>query len=87
MADLTTAQRLARYRDELVEEGFNATEVARFLETAAPSLIEDIEVQTDLDGMPAVGNVTVRLKPELDPAEIEALVNEVRAAVERATDA
>lgn len=53
MADLTTAQRLAEYRHELREAGFNEVDIARLIETAAPAMIEDIRVQSDLDASEA----------------------------------
>jgi hypothetical protein len=54
MSTLTTAQRLAAYREELREAGFNETEVSEFVENAAPSLVEDVVVLADLDASIAV---------------------------------
>lgn len=87
MADLTTAQRLAAYRTELLEAGFAESEVARFLETAAPSLIEDIEVQADLDDEgPSIGSVTVRLAPHLDEDDLRRIVERVHTATRSAAE-
>lgn len=48
MSDLTTAQRLAAYRDELLAAGFNAREVWEIVEAATP-LFDDVTVEPDLD--------------------------------------
>lgn len=86
MADLTTAQRLAAYRTELLEAGFAESEVARFLETAAPSLIEDIEVQADLDDRPPLGEVRVRMVPHLEEGDLERVAERVQRTVEDAAE-
>lgn len=84
MADMTTAKRLAAYRDELLAEGFHPAEVARFLETAAPSLAEDIEVQADLDDRPPLGEVRVRIVPHLEEGDLERVAERVQHTVEEA---
>ncbi|MFI6510118.1 hypothetical protein ACIBCT_21140 [Streptosporangium sp. NPDC050855] len=44
MTELTTAQRLATYREELRAAGFTHQEVRQLVEQAAPSLTEDVIV-------------------------------------------
>lgn len=85
MADLTTAQRLAVYRDELRAAGFGEAEVAEFVRSAAPGLVEDVEVQADLDdvGTP-IGSVTVRMEPNVDEAEIRRIVERIQDATQSA---
>lgn len=84
MADMTTAKRLAAYRDELLAEGFHASEVAQFLESAAPSLAEDIEVQADLDDRTPLGEVRVRIVPHLNDGDLERVAERVQRTVEEA---
>jgi hypothetical protein len=43
--DLTTAQRLAAYRAELIVAGFEPVEAQRLVEKVAPSLIEDLDLK------------------------------------------
>lgn len=87
MPDLTTAQRLAAYREELREAGFNDTEVNRFVATAAPSLVEDLQVQADLDnGDLSVGEVRVRLTAQWDEDDLQRVVEHVQATVSQAAD-
>ena len=83
----TTAKRLAAYRDELREVGFTEIEVARFLETAAPSLIEDIEVKADLEGEThTIGAVTVRLSPHIDEDDLRRIVERIHTATRSAAE-
>ncbi len=49
MTDLTTAQRLAAYRSELIEAGFTEAEATEFVKNAAPGLVEDVRVKDDQD--------------------------------------
>lgn len=85
MADLTTAQRLAAYRDELREAGFGDDEIAWCLNAAAPSLIEDVEVQADLDDQgPTIGTVEVRLDPHLNEDDLRRIVERIEDATEAA---
>lgn len=92
MPDLTSAQRLAAYRDELVEAGFDDAQVANLVGIAAPRT-DDIEVQADLDdATPPVGEVTVRLTPSIDPDALTRVVGQISrrarmlAAAEEAHD-
>ena len=55
-SNLTTARRLAAYRDELVGAGFSEKEARKFVRRLAPSEYLDLAVQADPDGGdPAVG--------------------------------
>lgn len=79
MADLTTARRLATYRDELAAAGFDELQVRDFLETAAPALVEDVVIQPDIDDTTPVGEVRVRIVPtdvEGDAERIAARVHD-----------
>lgn len=83
MSDLTSAQRLAAYRDELRDAGFSEDQVAYLVGIAAPHM-EDVEVQADLED-PPLGEVRVRLKAELDKDDIARLVERVQAYVNDAS--
>lgn len=82
MPELTTAQRLAAYRDELNAAGFTPAETAHLVETAAPALIEDVQVQSDIDGTPAL-TVKVRLESHVDPDSLRLAVDQVEATLQR----
>lgn len=85
VADLTSAQRLAAYRDELRTAGFGEEQVAHLVGIAAPR-VEDIEIQADLDDPgEMIGEVKVRLKAELDKDDIARLVERVQAYVNDAS--
>lgn len=47
MKYLTTAQRLATYRDELLAAGFDEATAGRLIDLAAPADLEDVAVQSD----------------------------------------
>lgn len=84
MADLTSAQRLAAYRDELRDAGFGEDQVAHLVGVAAPR-IEDVEVQADLDVEPtSIGEVRVRLKPHTDTEDLRRVADQVEATVRAA---
>lgn len=84
MADLTSAQRLAAYRAELLEAGFDAGQVDDLVQIAAPR-IEDVEVQADLDDDgPSIGTVNVRMDPHLDEDELRRIVERVHTATRSA---
>lgn len=82
MPDLTTAQRLSAYYDELIEAGFNTDTASEMTLLAAPADLVDVEIQADLDeGLPDL-SVRVKLVPQLDPEEIHRLGEEVAWRVE-----
>lgn len=88
MPDLTTAQRLSAYFDELIEAGFNVDTASEMTLRAAPADLVDVEIQADLDdGLPDL-SVRVNLVPHLDPEDIRKMGEEVafRAKVRRVTD-
>jgi hypothetical protein len=77
MPDLTTAQRLSAYYDELKAAGFNPDIASQLTLRAAPADLVDIEIQADLDeGIPSL-SMRVNLVPHLDPEEIRRLGEEV----------
>lgn len=79
MPGLTSAQRLAAYRDELTAAGFDDDTAGRIVEQAAPKLIEDVEIQADLDDTTpgAIGEVTVRFTPSIDREELSRVIGQV----------
>lgn len=83
MADLTSAQRLAAYREELLEAGFHEGQVYDLVQIAAPR-VEDVEVQADLDDRPPLGEVRVRLVPHLEDGDLERVAERVQSTVEEA---
>ena len=77
MTDLTSAQRLAAYRSELLEAGFDEGQVDDLVRLAAPR-VEDVEVQADLDDEgPSIGSVTIRMTPHLDEEELRRILERV----------
>ncbi|GAA3957969.1 hypothetical protein GCM10023085_45590 [Actinomadura viridis] len=85
MSNLTTAQRLSAYREELCAAGFSDHEAGQLVESAAPSLIEDVEVQADLDDTtPSIGEVRIHLRPEWDEGDLRRVVEHVQGTVEKA---
>jgi hypothetical protein len=87
MADLTTAQRLAAYRDELQAAGFSPAEAAEIVQSAAPSLVEDVDVQADLDDTGAViGEVRVRMVPHHNEDDLRQIAEHVHATVNKAAN-
>ncbi|MFF9894961.1 hypothetical protein [Streptomyces longispororuber] len=89
MPDLTTAQRLAAYRDELNEAAFPADFIDDLVRDAARHLHREDDgptVTADLedDDTPCTGVTHVRLVPHLDH---EAMTNVLKAMQERATQA
>ncbi|MEV4672718.1 hypothetical protein AB0K34_13770 [Actinomadura sp. NPDC049382] len=80
----TTAKRLAAYRDELLEAGFDEEQVRDMVQTAAP-LPDDLVIQADLDNEPsAVGEVVIRFVPEIDTEEIERAAKRAHASASKA---
>ncbi|TYK45170.1 hypothetical protein [Actinomadura decatromicini] len=80
----TTAKRLAAYRDELREAGFDEDQVRDMIQTAAP-LPDDVVIQADVDNEPtSVGEVVVRFVPEIDAEEIERAAKRAHAAATKA---
>lgn len=81
MAELTTAQRLAAYRDELREVGFDEEQVRDMVQSAAP-LPDDLVIQADVDNeAPVIGEMVVRFAPRIDEGEIERAVKQAQATV------
>lgn len=88
MPDLTTAQRLSAYYEELVAAGFTTDAASEMTLRAAPTDMVDVEIKTDLDdGLPQL-SVKVNLVPHLDPEEIRRIGEEVawRAKAHRPAD-
>lgn len=82
MSDLTTAQRLAAYCRELREAGFDEPTVDAFVSSAAPTNLDDVEVQSDLDDpATALGEVRVRMVPSLNEDDLKRMVEHVRNTV------
>lgn len=83
MSDLTTAQRLAAYRDELKAAGFNEEQVAQFVAAVARPMMDDLVVQADLDSddAPSIGEVRVHLMPLVDNDDLTRVVERVRKDV------
>jgi hypothetical protein len=82
---MTTAQRLAAYRNELIAAGFNPYEALSLVESAAPGLLDDVEVQADLDARPApIAEVTVALAAKVDEKSLEHATEEISSAVRNA---
>ena len=80
----TTAKRLAAYRDELRDVGFDEEQVRDFVQTAAP-LPDDLVIQADVDNEPsAVGEVVVRFVPRIDEGDIERAVKQAHATASKA---
>lgn len=85
MPDLSTAQRLAAYRDELVAAGFSPSEAWRLVESAAPALLDDVEIQPDIDGRPMpIAEVSVALDAKVDEESLERVAEEIRSALQNA---
>ncbi|MDH2424753.1 hypothetical protein [Sphaerisporangium sp. TRM90804] len=85
MPDLTTAQRLAAYREELLSDGFSDTQAWQLVERIAPSRYEDLEVASDLEESPAkMGAVTVYMLPKVDKDSLVKVAEEIRWSLQAA---
>ena len=88
MADLTTAQRLSAYADELTDAGLDSALVEDIVRDAARAIHEndgEPTVQADLDETnPVVGSVTIELKPQLNEASLERTVAAVHDTITQA---
>ncbi|HEY9370057.1 hypothetical protein [Streptomyces sp.] len=84
MPDLTTAQRLAAYRDELLAKGFNAREAWEIVEAATP-LFDDVTVQHDIDNTTPVATVLVNMAASVDMDSLEQAANKVERFVQSAS--
>jgi hypothetical protein len=83
---LTTAQRLAGYRAELLAVGFDEAEAQILVEAVAPSAVGDVELQDDVDDdTPVVGTVRVRLVPVIDPADVASVAEKVQGLIQAAS--
>lgn len=87
MPDLTTAQRLAAYRDELAAHGFNAHEAWEIVEAATP-LFDDLTVQADLDDTsePRIP-VTVDMVAHVDRESLDRARKEIERSLLNTTEA
>ena len=82
MSDLTTAQRLAAYWCELRKEGFDEDTADAFVNSAAPTSLDDVEVQDDLDDpATSIGDVRVRMVPSLNEDDLHRVAERVRNTV------
>lgn len=81
MPDLTTAQRLSAYRDELLAAGFAARDTWELVQSAAPALYEDLTVQADLDDTDSHAVVNVRMVAQVDRESLDQAVEKVRRFV------
>lgn len=84
MAELTTAQRLAAYRDELTAEGFEPGITLELVREAAQHLHRDDDgptVRADLeaDQTPCAGVTHVRLVPHLDREAMADVLKDMQA--------
>jgi hypothetical protein len=77
MTDLTTAQRLAAYRDELKAEGFSADLIGPWIGAAAPTCIDEVTVRRDLDGTSPVATLKIDMVPQVNPESIRRLGDEL----------
>ncbi|OLT13018.1 hypothetical protein BJF79_03720 [Actinomadura sp. CNU-125] len=85
MKYLTTAQRLAAYRDELQEAGFDEPTTGDLINFAAPRNLDDVEVQADLDDTAeSLGEVRVRMVPRLDEDDLKRVAERVHNTVDEA---
>ncbi|MFB4294798.1 hypothetical protein ACBI99_44715 [Nonomuraea sp. ATR24] len=82
MPELTTAQRLAAYRDELLEAKFFPADVVHLVAAAAPSLVEDIQLAADIEDAPAL-TVRVRLESHVDPESLGRAVDQAKAMLQQ----
>jgi hypothetical protein len=75
MTDLTTAQRLAAYADELKTAGLDGDLIQELVRNAGLAIhARDGEptVQADIDETsPAIGRVTIELRPHIDEDAID----------------
>jgi hypothetical protein len=87
MPDLTTAQRLAAYRDELAALGFNTHEAWEIVNAATP-LFDDVTVQADLDDTsePRIP-VTVDMVAHVDRESLDRAREEIESSLRSVTEA
>lgn len=82
MPNLTTAQRLSAYHDELLQAGFNAATAGQMTVQAAPRCADDVELQSDLDEpTPKMGPVTVYMLPKVDEESLARTAEEIKWAL------
>lgn len=85
MSDLTTAQRLAAYRDELIEAGFADAPAFGMVRRVAPRSLDDVELRSDQDDPPfKVGPVTVYMLAKVDEESIAKAAEEIKWALQGA---
>ncbi|MEV5977502.1 hypothetical protein [Streptomyces sp. NPDC052114] len=90
MAELTTAQRLAAYRDELHDAKFPPSQVETLVRDAAHHLHHEDDgptVATDLedDNTPCTGVTHVRLIPHLDRDAMAEVLHQMQERALRAS--
>lgn len=78
MPDLTTAQRLAAYRDELAAAGFSADLIGPWVVAVAPASLEDVTVAHDLDEVGPIASVRINMVPRVDPESIRKIGEELK---------
>lgn len=82
MTELTTAQRLSAYHNELIAETFTEEVADEFLKAIVPRHIEDLIVKADIeDENPPIGVVHIHMRPQLDEEDIARAAQEVQRRV------
>jgi hypothetical protein len=85
LPEITTAQRLAAYRDELLNAGFTPAQTWELLVRVAPDQHDDIKIQDDLtDPQRPAAELHLRLTFTADEESLAHIANTLRARAQAA---